>query len=165
MRGVDVNINFAGPVNRLNVSYRSDPPLQTNEIIALLAVGRTPNANPTLAAAQVANSQSFLSTQGNSLLGQALAAPVSNRLQRFFGVSRLKIDPHLIGINAVPQARLTVEQQISRDVTLTYVTNLSYANQQIIRLEVDLSQDWSVVALREENGVFGVDFLFRKRFR
>jgi translocation and assembly module TamB len=165
VRGVDVNINFAGPLNRLNVSYRSDPPLQTNEIVALLAVGRTPGSNPSLAAAQLSGSQSFLSTQGNSLLGQALAAPVSSRLQRFFGVSRLKIDPHLIGINAVPQARLTVEQQISRDVTLTYVTNLSYANQQIIRLEVDLSQDWSVVALREENGVFGVDFFFRKRFR
>ena len=71
----------------------------------------------------------------------------------------------LIGVNAVPQARLTIEQQISRDVTLTYITNLAQANQQIIRLEVDLSRNWSVVALREENGVFGVDFLFKKRLR
>ena len=65
----------------------------------------------------------------------------------------------------MPQARPPVEQQISRDVTLTYVTNLSQANQQIIRVEWDMNRNWSVVAVREENGVFGVDFFFKKRFR
>ena len=39
------------------------------------------------------------------------------------------------------------------------------ANQQIIRFEWALSKTWSVVAVREENGVFGVDFFFKKRFR
>ena len=80
-------------------------------------------------------------------------------------MSRLKIDPQLTGLSAVPQARLTIEQQISRDITLTYVTNLSQANQQIIRLEWNIDKSWSVVAVREENGVFGVDFFVKKRFR
>ena len=78
---------------------------------------------------------------------------------------RLKIDPQLTGINAVPQARLTVEQQVSRDVTLTYITNLAQANQQIVRLEWDIDRTWSVVALREENGAFGIDFFFKKRIQ
>lgn len=164
VRGVLVNISFAGPLNKLNVSYRSDPPLQSNDIVALLAIGRAPGSNSSLASSQTVSNQTFLGGGGNSLLGQAVAAPISSRLQRFFGVSRLKIDPQLTGLSAVPQARLTVEQQISRDVTLTYVTNLSQANQQIIRLEWDLSRTWSVVAVREENGVFGVDFFFKKRF-
>ena len=91
--------------------------------------------------------QSFMSTGTNTLLGQAVAAPINGRLQRFFGVSKLKIDPQLTGINAVPQARLTIEQQVSRDVTLTYITNLAQANQQIVRLEWDINRSWSVVAL------------------
>jgi translocation and assembly module TamB len=165
VRGVLVNINFNGSLNKLNVSYRSDPPLQSAEIIALLAVGRTPGSNAALASGQTVSNQSFLSSSSNNLLGQAVAVPVSSRLQRFFGVSRLKIDPQLTGLSAVPQARLTIEQQISRDVTLTYVTNVAQPNQQIIRLEWDLSRTWSVVAVREENGLFGVDFLFKKRFR
>lgn len=165
VRGVLVNINFNGPLQKLNVSYRSDPPLQSTEIVALLAVGRAPGSNSSLAAGQTVSSQGIFSSSTNSLLGQAVAAPISGRLQRFFGVSRLKIDPQLTGLSAVPQARLTIEQQISRDVTLTYVTNLSQANQQIIRLEWDLSRNWSVVAVREENGVFGVDFFFKRRFR
>lgn len=165
VRGVLVNISFNGPLQRLNVSYRSDPPLQSNEIIALLAVGRAPGSNASFASSQTVSSQAFLGSSTNSLLGQAVAAPISSRLQRFFGVSRLKIDPQLTGLSAVPQARLTVEQQISRDITLTYVTNLSQANQQIIRLEWNINRNWSVVAVREENGVFGVDFFFKKRFR
>ena len=165
VRAVVVNIKFNGPLQKLNVSYRSDPPLQSAEIIALLAVGRAPGSNSSLASSQTVSSQAFLGAGGNSLLGQAVAAPISSRLQRFFGVSRLKIDPQLTGLSAVPQARLTIEQQISRDVTLTYVTNLSQANQQIIRLEWNISRTWSVVAVREENGVFGVDFFYKKRFR
>jgi len=165
VRGVLVTINFNGSLSKLNASYRSDPPLQSNEIVALLAVGRAPGTNSSLASSQTVASQSFMSTGTNTLLGQAVAAPISGRLQRFFGVSKLKIDPQLTGINAVPQARLTVEQQVSRDVTLTYITNLAQANQQIIRLEWDIDRSWSVVALREENGAFGIDFFFKKRLK
>jgi translocation and assembly module TamB len=165
VRGVLVTINFTGPISKLNVSYRSDPPLQSTEIIALLAVGRAPGTNSSLASGQTVATQSFLTSGTNSLLGQAVAAPINGRLQRFFGVSKLKIDPQLTGINAVPQARLTVEQQVSRDVTLTYITNLAQANQQIIRLEWDIDRTWSVVALREDNGAFGIDFFFKKRLK
>jgi translocation and assembly module TamB len=165
VRGVIVNITASGTLSKLNISYRSDPPLQSSEIVALLAVGRAPDAMSTLASSQTVSNSGFLATGTNTLLGQALASPVSSRLQRFFGVSRLKIDPLLTGINAVPQARLTVEQQISKDITLTYVTNLSQANQQIIRLEWDMNTTWSVVALREETGAFGIDLFYKKRFK
>lgn len=165
VRGVIVNINFSGPINKLNLSYRSDPPLQSNEIIALLAVGRAPGTNSSLASSQTVSQQGSLSSSTNTLLGQAIAAPISGRLQRFFGVSRLKIDPLLTGVNAVPQARLTLEQQISKDITLTYVTNLAQANQQLVKVEWNINRNWSAVALREENGVFGIDFLYKKRFK
>jgi len=58
----------------------------------------------------------------------------------------------------VPQARLTLEQQISTVVTVTYITNLSVTNQQIVRVQWDVSKQWSVVALRDENGAFSIDF-------
>jgi translocation and assembly module TamB len=166
VRAVTVNINFAGPVDKLNVTYRSDPPLQSSEIIALLTVGRSPAASdPNVASdqQQTQGNQSLFQSGANSLLGQAVAAPVSSRLERFFGVSRLKIDPQLTGIDNTPQARLTLEQQISKDVTLTYVTNLNRSQQQLVRLEWNLSQEWSVIAVRDENGVFGMDFQYRRR--
>lgn len=163
VRGIVVDISFSGSLNKLNSSYRSDPPLETNEIISLLAVGRQPTTYGGLSA-QTTSNAGFVSTGSSALLGQALA-PASGRLQRFFGVSHIKIDPQLTDITSVPQARLTVEQQVSADITLTYITNLSRTDQQIVRVEWDLTKKWSVVALRDENGAFGVDFQFRKRFK
>ncbi len=69
------------------------------------------------------NSYLGLGDGSNSLLSQAIA-PNSGRLQKFFGVSHIKIDPQLTDVTIVPQARLTMEQQVSSDVTLTYITNL-----------------------------------------
>jgi len=164
VRGVVVDISFSGSLSKLNFSYRSDPPLETNDIIALLAVGRAPQTVGGLASAQTSTSTNYLATGSNALLGQAIA-PASGRLQRFFGVSHIKIDPQLTDITSVPQARLTLEQQVSNDITLTYITNLARSDQQIVRVEWDFSKKWSVVALRDENGAFGVDFQYRKRFK
>ena len=80
-------------------------------------------------------------------------------------MSRLKIDPKLTGVEANPEARLTIEQQVSSNITFTYITNLTQTQEQIMRLEWNINRRWSVVALRDENGLFGVDFLYRKQFR
>jgi len=164
VRGVIVDISFSCSLNKLNFSYRSDPPLQTNDIIALLAVGRAPQTAGGLASSQTVGSSNYLTTGSNALLTQAIS-PASSRLQRFFGVSHIKIDPQLTDITSIPQARLTLEQQVSPDITLTYITNLARTDQQIVRVEWDLSKKWSVVALRDENGGFGIDFQYRKRFK
>ena len=71
----------------------------------------------------------------------------------------------LQGIENVPQARVTLEQQISRQVTITYVTNLSRTSQQIFRFEWALSREYSLVAIRDENGLFGVDLQYKKGFK
>jgi hypothetical protein len=34
----------------------------------------------------------------------------------------------------------------------------------VVRVEWSFSKQWSVVALRDENGTFGLDFFFKKRF-
>ena len=162
VRGITVNMNFSGPVSKLNASYRSDPPLQSTEIIALLTVGRTPGTGITPTLQQTQSLQSM--TGNNTLLGQAISAPINSRLQRLFGVSRIKIDPDLTSVTNTPQARLTVEQQLSRDLTVTYITNLNRTQQQIVRVQWDFSRDFSVLAVRDENGIFGMDFLWRKRF-
>jgi translocation and assembly module TamB len=161
-RGITVNVTISGSAERLNVNYSSDPPLQSREIIALLAVGRDPTALSN--AAQFSSSTAGFSDAGG-LLGEAVSQQLSNRLQRFFGASRVKIDPTLTGIDNLPSARLTVEQQVSRDITLTYITNLNRTQEQIVRVQWDLNRRWSAVAVRNSNGLFGIDIQYRKRFK
>jgi translocation and assembly module TamB len=164
-RGVDVTLTISGPMSKLNVSYRSDPPLQFSEIVALLATGRAPSSDPSLAARASGTAQNWQQMGASALVGQAIANPVAGRLQRFFGVSKIKIDPQLAGVDSNPQARLTIEQQVTPDITFTYITNITRSNPQVVRVEWSLNKRWSVVALREENGLFGMDFYYKKRFK
>ena len=75
-----------------------------------------------------------------------------------------QFDPTLPGVENNPQARLTLEQQVTPDITFTYITNVTTSNPQIVRVEWSVSKQWSVVALREENGVYSLDFFYKKRF-
>jgi translocation and assembly module TamB len=163
-RGVDVILTVSGPIGKLNVAYRSDPPLQFSDIVALLATGRAPT-DATLAVSQTGQSQSFQQLGATDLLGQAIANPVAGRLQRFFGVSRLKIDPSLTGITGSPEARLTVEQQVTPELLFTYITDVSSTSTQLIRMEWSFNPHWSAILIREENGYVGLDFAYKKRFK
>jgi translocation and assembly module TamB len=164
-RGIDITLTISGPLNKLNLTPRSDPPLQLNEIVQLLATGDAPGLDPTLASGLTTAAQGTQQMGASALLGQAIASPVAGRLQRFFGVSRLRIDPTQPGIETMnPQARVTLEQQITPDITFTYVTVVTSSNPQVVRMEWAFARQWSAVLLREENGVFGLDFFFKKRF-
>jgi len=163
--GYDITLTLSGPLQKLNVSHRSDPPLPIAELITLLAVGRAPSTDPTLAAQQSAQARSLAQSGVSSVIGQALAAPVSGRLQRFFGVSRLKLDPEIGGPEGNPNARITLEQQVGKHITFTYMYSLAAAEEQVIRMQWSINRQWSLIAVRDENGLFGVDFLFKKRYR
>src|SRR5262249_23604849 len=143
VRAITVNMNISGTLDKPNITYRSDPPLSSSDIVALLAVGRTPtdSASAIVPQSNAGGRQSGVYAGTDTLIGQALSAGVSGRLQRFFGVSRVKIDPQLTTLDTTPQARLTIEQQISRDITLTYVTNLTGALQQLVRLQWDFKKN------------------------
>ncbi|MBV8844703.1 MAG: translocation/assembly module TamB [Bryobacterales bacterium] len=164
-RGIAVTVSFTGTMQRMNVSYSSDPPLQQSEIIALLAVGRDPNSLGALSSAQSSSSSSGFTVAGGGLLSQALSDQLSSRFQRFFGASKVKIDPTITGVDYLPQARLTLEQQVSKDITFTYITNLNRTQEQIVRLEWNFDKNWSAVAVRDANGLFGIDFQYKRRFR
>jgi len=164
VRDYDITLGFHGPLNKLTPSYRSDPPLSSSDIISLLALGRTAEeqANP----AMMGTSQyqpSVSESASTALIGQALNATVSSRVQRLFGVSRLKIDPNVGGALNSGLARVTVEQQISNKLTLTYITNLNQSAQQIIQFEYNVDKDISIVGVRDQTGVVSIDVLFRKR--
>ena len=162
VRDYDVTIGLHGSADNLSTSYRSDPPLSSADIIALLALGRTRD-DTTLNSQQP--TQTLTETASNAVLGEALNAATSSRMQRLFGVSRIKIDPQVGGPENNPNARLTVEQQVNKNITLTYITNLAQSTQQIIQAEFTINRSLSFVIVRDQNGVLGMDIRLRQRKR
>ena len=127
-----------------------------------------------LATQQTPQQQSMIQSGLNAVLSRTLtgssvvsASPNrgSQRLQRFFGVSRLKVDPPAGGAEFNPGARISTEQQITPNLTLLYSYDLSEAQQQIVRFEWAPTRQWSFIITRDENGLVGADLLFKKRLR
>ncbi len=162
IRDYDVTLNLNGQIDRPNVTYRSEPPLPTSDIIGLLAFGQTAQES-----AQLNQSQSaFNSATSSAILSAALNATVSNRVQKLFGVSRIKIDPQGLTTETSPTQTgpaVTIEQQVQNNLTLTYTTNVAQASQQIIQVEYNLTRNVSIVAVRDQNGVVSFDVRVRRR--
>lgn len=165
IRDVDLALVLSGPGRNLDLSYRSDPPLPFHDLVDLVAVGKEPTVDPSIASRRRIEQQSLVQTGADNILSQAIARPVSKRLQRFFGVSRLKVDPQVGGLESNPSARLSTEQQIADDITLIYSYDLSSAQQQAIRLEWNPDRNWSFIVTRDQNGLLGSDVLYKLRLR
>ena len=165
VRDYDITVRFRGDAstpNGLKVSWQSEPQLPEADVIALLALGRTREES---AAAQTGGSFGFGGEASNLLINEALNSAVSSRVQRLFGVSRIKIDPQGLAneTNVVRGPQLTIEQQVASNLTVTYSTNVSVSTQQIIQVEYNISRNVSLVALRDQNGVVSFDFKIRLR--
>jgi translocation and assembly module TamB len=163
--GVDVTIAISGPMEKLKLSYRSDPPLEFEQIVSLLAAGKMPTTDPVIASQQPpVPQQSFGQAGASAILGQAVN-PVSGRLQRLFGVTSLSIDPSVAGETSNnPQATLTLQQKVSQNITFTYIQNVSTSNPTGIRIEWAITPQFSAVAQRDIFGEFALDFFYKKRF-
>ena len=53
---------------------------------------------------------------------------------------------------------------MNKNLSIIYSTNLSSSQEQVIQLEYRISDRFSLVATRDEDGAFGLDFRVRKRF-
>jgi translocation and assembly module TamB len=165
VREYDILLNLNGPFDKLNLSYHSEPPLPTADIISLLApVGTTQQQFGQVQ--QQTGSSPFVQQASSQVLAEAVNSALSNRSQHLFGISHIKIDPQ--GLNqettptqTSPLPAVTIEQQVKNNVTLTYTTNVAQTSQQIIQAEYNFTHNISVVGIRDYNGV--VSFEVRAR--
>ena len=162
VRNYDLDVMVTGTPDRLNVNYRSEPPLPKSDIIALLALGRTTEESTQLQ--QQSGLTAFNEQASALIINQAINQTVSSRLQKLFGVSRIKIDPQGLVTETNPTARgpqVTIEQQFANNVSLTYSTNVSQSSQQIIQGEYYFTRNISAVGTRDQNGVVSFDVQVR----
>jgi translocation and assembly module TamB len=164
VRNYDLDVTVTGTPDRLSVNYRSEPPLPKSDIIALLALGRTSEESEQL---QQQSGQSLFTDEAtNLIINEAINQAMGNRMQKLFGVSRVRIDPQGLTTETNPTARgpqVTIEQQFANNLSLTYSTNVSQSSQQIIEGEYYINRNMSIVGTRDQNGVVSFDVRIRRR--
>jgi translocation and assembly module TamB len=164
----EITLNFSGQSSKLSLSYRSDPPLPANDIITLLALGQT-SSESALRTGGTGTTQSG-TTGASALLSEAISSQLGGRVERLFGITRFRVDPGLNGVTASgagqnATARITVQQQVTRNLTVLYESNVNSTQQQVIQVEYIVNRNVSVVALLDQNGTFGIDVKIKKRLQ
>ncbi len=165
VRDYDITVNLNGGVDKLNMTYHSEPPLATADIISLLALGQTQQQSAQL---QQSGQSPFAQQASSAVLAEALNSALSSRSQSLFGISHIKIDPQGIehGDLSYHLARpVTIEQQVKDNLTVTYTTNVSQTSQQIIQAEYNVTRNVSILAVRDYNGVVSFEVRIRQRKR
>lgn len=158
----DITIGLHGTPDNLSPTFRSEPPLSQQDIFSLLAMGRTQEEQQIYS---MQAQQAGVNTAADALLGGALNATISSRIQKLFGGGSVKIDPSWVGSVGNSTARITVAQQVSQNATLTYATNINSTAQQLIQAEINVTPTISVLAVRDESGVFSMMFKVHRRYR
>ncbi|MBK8465804.1 MAG: translocation/assembly module TamB domain-containing protein [Chloracidobacterium sp.] len=168
--GYQVYINLSGPLKdseQLSATVRSSPALPQADVVSLITTGSLTNTAgglPTFA-------QTGINTAAEILTDSIINNPARKATDRLFGLNVFEIDPIISGQNiANPSARLTVGRQINKNLRVTYATNLSQDQNQILALEYRVSNKLSLVAQYEQRALSNVtrtrdNFSFEIRFR
>jgi translocation and assembly module TamB len=157
----NITIDLQGTPSNLTPTFRSEPPLSEQDIFSLLAMGRTQEEQQLY---QNEEQQAGVNSTANALLGGALNATLSSRIQKLFGGGSVRIDPTFVSGVGNATARITVTEPVSKQATLTYATNVNSTAEQLIQGEWHLTRNFSILAVRDESGVFSLIFRLHRRY-
>ncbi len=124
----DVILRLTGEPGNLKTTFSSEPSANEDQILSLLFTGSVSNAGRGAAYAQA---------QLLTLFGSSLTGGLTTRLRNTFGLSEFRIDPGILSPDSDPSARLTIGQNLTPELKLTYSTSLSDSQDQIWIAEYD----------------------------
>jgi translocation and assembly module TamB len=157
----NITVGLQGTASKLTPTFRSEPPLSEQDIFSLLAMGRTQEEQQMYETEQ---QQAGVNSTADALLGGALNATISSRIQKLFGGGSVRIDPTFVSGVGNATARITITEPVSKQATLTYATNVNSTAEQLIQAEWRMTQNFSVLAVRDESGVFSLIFRLHRRY-
>ena len=169
IRGYRLTALLEGPLSHPQTNVSAEPSLPQADVVSLMLTG-------TLSATDSSTSvlaQSGLGTAASLLTDALINAPISKATNKLFGLSRLEISPVIAGTGSTPTARLTAARRISKDIVVTYSTNIASDPNQVLAIEYRVSNRLSFVAQYEQGSTrnlstrsnnYGFEIRFRKRF-
>lgn len=153
----NISMRFEGPIDRLRTSYNSDPSLPPSDIINLLAFGKTTEASD-------ANPTPPGTLGAQSVIASAVSGQVTNRLQKFAGISQLSVDPTLGSNTQNPGATVTIQQRVTGKIFVTFSTDVTGTQRNVIQVQYQKSPRLSFSGTRDQNGGFAVDVRIHKNW-
>ena len=101
-----------------------------------------------------------------SAVASQVSSQITSRVAKIAGISQLSINPVLSGGTAQGPAGaiVTVQQRVTSNLFVTFSTNVTTTQDQVILGQYNLSRRTSVSATRDQNGGFAFDTTFKRRW-
>jgi translocation and assembly module TamB len=147
----NLSITIRGPVEKLQTSYVSDPPLPPIDIINLIARGQT-------------TTEGAPASFGASQVLAAGLGQVSNQVTKLTGIAGLQIDPLIGGDNSNPSARVGIQKRVTKNFIFTFSSDVTRPQSEIVQGEYQLNKRWSVSVVRDQSGGFSMNGKFHTNF-
>jgi translocation and assembly module TamB len=169
IRGYRVTVGLTGPLSQPQAIISSEPALPQADVVSLITTGQLASGDTSSSIL----SQSGLGTATSLLTDALINAPAQRATSKLFGLSRFEINPVIGGSGSTPVARLTLGKRISKDVSVTYSTNVTSDPNQILAVEYRVSDRLFFIAQYEQastrqltarNNNFSFEIRFRRRF-
>ena len=170
--GYQIFVNLSGSLTdteSLAANVRSSPALPQADVISLITTGNLSNTEAGISTI----AQTGLNTAADVLTDTIINEPARKATDKLFGLNVFEIDPIISGRTLNPSARLTVGRQINNNLKVTYATNLSQDQNQVVALEYRISNKLTFIAQYEQRSLsnvtqhdnsFSFEVRFRKRF-
>jgi len=154
VKDYDIRMLFRGTLDQIRTTYTSEPALPPSDIINLLVFGKT------------SQEQAADTTPANigaqSMIASSVSNQVTNRLEKIAGISQLSIDPVLGGHQQDPGARITIQQRVTGNLFVTFSTDATSTQREVIKLEYQATPRVGVSGVRDQNGGFAFDVRIKK---
>jgi translocation and assembly module TamB len=149
----EIRLLLRGPIDQLQTTYSSEPPLPPADIINLLVFGKTDQPLTTLLTDNL-GAVSFLASH--------VTNTITSRIERVVGISQLSIDPVLDHDRHNSTVGVTIRQHVSSNLVVQFTSDPSSTERQVIEVEYQATPRVGVNGVINQNGGFAADIRIRK---
>jgi translocation and assembly module TamB len=156
-KGYRVKLNLDGSIDKFIMDLYSDPPLSDTEILTLLTSGQINSEESGFESGIAAG-------EATAILTGSLQDVIESEVNQLTGIERFEITPQTTVTGSL-SPRVTVGKRFMKNkLFVVYSTSIGPTEEDIYKLEYDISRNVSIVGSRDEVGSAGVDFKYRFEF-
>ena len=161
-----ISIKADGLLDQLQYGLFSDPPLDKQDIVALLTIGATrTELTSTNEDGDKSGLTQVLKDRATMLTSQRVSGYISRRAGSFFGFDEFNIQGNLFNFNDTWGPQLVASKKLTGKIKLTYSTTVGHLNDQTVRLGYSLTPRWSLQGETDNQGRAGFDIKYGITFK
>jgi len=165
IQGYNISCRLKGSTtNSIQMNFSSNPPLQKNELLALLfGSGGVDMGNEYYYNDPTASNETDLTAAGIAMALNNLFSPFQKKVKDKFNVERFQLTPQVFSEKGDPSPIITVEKNMSSRLTGIYSQTVSGSGENLIQFKYRTSGGNYLIIRKEIDNTYTFEFEFIKK--